>query len=279
MSKEKRTQDPVRVYVIRTYLLFWAMILVLGGVASMVLQVPESSMRYVSLLCSWSPTIVLLLMMKRLRPQLGIRGFYREAFSPRIPAWMLLVIPFLVSGLFLLSLLLSSLFGQGTLTEQLTIVPSALIGTVVVVFLQGPAGEESGWRGYLRPELEARHGFVRGSLYLGLIWAFWHAPLWFISGNLGLETLVYIMANVVVLTSLTLIMGIFMKRSANLFVAVWIHFWFNLTLGFYRGGILFFAFFSLVYLGFALVLVMAHTHRFLYGQPGPQTITTRNRPG
>jgi uncharacterized protein len=44
------------------------------------------------------------------------------------------------------------------------------------------AGEEIGWRGYALPRLAARFGFARGSLLLGVIWACWHLPLFFIPG-------------------------------------------------------------------------------------------------
>ena len=45
------------------------------------------------------------------------------------------------------------------------------------------AGEEIGWRGYALPRLAARFGFARGSILLGLIWACWHLPLFFIPGT------------------------------------------------------------------------------------------------
>jgi membrane protease YdiL (CAAX protease family) len=46
----------------------------------------------------------------------------------------------------------------------------------------GQAGEEIGWRGYALPRLAARLGLARASLILGLIWACWHLPLFFVPG-------------------------------------------------------------------------------------------------
>lgn len=56
------------------------------------------------------------------------------------------------------------------------IVPAILISTPV------QAGEEIGWRGYALPRLAGRFGFARASLLLGLIWACWHLPLFFVPG-------------------------------------------------------------------------------------------------
>jgi len=45
------------------------------------------------------------------------------------------------------------------------------------------AGEELGWRGYALPRMAARLGFGGAALLLGLIWAVWHLPLFFVVGS------------------------------------------------------------------------------------------------
>ena len=44
------------------------------------------------------------------------------------------------------------------------------------------AGEEIGWRGYALPRLSASLGLSGASIALGIIWACWHLPFFFISG-------------------------------------------------------------------------------------------------
>jgi membrane protease YdiL (CAAX protease family) len=52
------------------------------------------------------------------------------------------------------------------------------------VCLPGALGEELGWRGLLRTELEPL-GFWRSSLVVGLLWAGWHLPAVFLGGLAG----------------------------------------------------------------------------------------------
>ncbi|MBI3789690.1 MAG: CPBP family intramembrane metalloprotease [Gemmatimonadetes bacterium] len=44
--------------------------------------------------------------------------------------------------------------------------------------LDGPLGEEVGWRGTLLPALLGRHGAIGAALIVGVIWYLWHVPLY-----------------------------------------------------------------------------------------------------
>jgi uncharacterized protein len=52
----------------------------------------------------------------------------------------------------------------------------------IVLATPTKAGEEIGWRGYALPRLAERVGLAWGSVLLGLIWACWHLPQFFIPG-------------------------------------------------------------------------------------------------
>ncbi len=69
-----------------------------------------------------------------------------------------------------------------------------LVGMVAMVF-GGPLGEEIGWRGYALPRLRARYGDRLAGLALGVLWAVWHWPLFFIPGldQFGHPFLPYVM--------------------------------------------------------------------------------------
>lgn len=57
------------------------------------------------------------------------------------------------------------------------------VNFVLVLLIGGPLGEEFGWRGLALPALEARLSPLWASLLLGILWAVWHLPLFFIAAS------------------------------------------------------------------------------------------------
>jgi membrane protease YdiL (CAAX protease family) len=55
-------------------------------------------------------------------------------------------------------------------------------GTALSVMLGGQVGEELGWRGFALPRLAQPMGLGAASIVLGVIWAGWHLPLFFLEG-------------------------------------------------------------------------------------------------
>ena len=58
-----------------------------------------------------------------------------------------------------------------------------LMAVAIVFSTPVQAGEEIGWRGYALPHLSAHLGPSSASIVLGVIWACWHLPFFFISGT------------------------------------------------------------------------------------------------
>jgi membrane protease YdiL (CAAX protease family) len=58
---------------------------------------------------------------------------------------------------------------------------------VVFIFIFGPLPEELGWRGYALDGLQRWTNAVAASLLLGMVWAVWHIPLFFMEGTYQYE--------------------------------------------------------------------------------------------
>jgi membrane protease YdiL (CAAX protease family) len=85
-------------------------------------------------------------------------------------AFILLGIPALILlGIFIL---------PGALASFQGLTPKLLVGFpfvfVLIFFGGGPLGEEIGWRGFALPHMQSRHGALRATLVLGVLWTFWH---------------------------------------------------------------------------------------------------------
>lgn len=54
---------------------------------------------------------------------------------------------------------------------------------VVLIFLDGPLGEEPGWRGYFLPALMKKYNAIVASLLVGVVWFLWHLPHYHTDGK------------------------------------------------------------------------------------------------
>lgn len=87
-------------------------------------------------------------------------------------------LPLVAAGLITLGILVVG--GPVDLSREL---PSPLLVAVIFLFalvLSGGLNEEPGWRGFAQARLNDRYGALRGSLLIGVVWAGWHLPYFFI---------------------------------------------------------------------------------------------------
>jgi membrane protease YdiL (CAAX protease family) len=94
-------------------------------------------------------------------------------------------------------------------------------------------------------------------LIVGIVWGFWHLPLWIISGYSGISLLLYVAYFLVSIVSTSLVITIFYSRQWNLLIPIWIHFLFNFALRLVKMDILpLLGWTSLGYAAFAFILIM-----------------------
>jgi membrane protease YdiL (CAAX protease family) len=53
----------------------------------------------------------------------------------------------------------------------------------ILLTIAAGIGEEFGWRGFLLPRLQTRYNALVSSLIVGVFWAIWHFPMFFIEGT------------------------------------------------------------------------------------------------
>lgn len=136
------------------------------------------------ILGSFGPAISALILTAIQRERTGVRDLLARLFLWRSGLqWYLLVLlaPFF---LMMCAIGVALLARWSTLTpvqpERLAFLP---LDFLIVALLYGPLGEELGWRGYALPRLLHRRSAVVSGLLLGVIWALWHLPLFFLPGT------------------------------------------------------------------------------------------------
>ncbi len=109
-----------------------------------------------------------------------------------------------------------------------------LLAQMFTQFFAGPASEEAGWRGFALPRLEAKYNALVSSLILGVIWTFWHLPLFYLTGatQMSIPIPIYL----VLTTTLTIYMTwLFNNTRGSLIITTLAHYAYNLTGTFLTG--------------------------------------------
>lgn len=154
-----------------TWVFWWAAALL--GV-----EFPEPTALLLYALGGIGPALMASALVYRGYSQESLGQFWLRAVDPRrIPgAWYLLILAAAIAPP-----LVAKLAPSGRADEA-----GATAGAAVAIFIVGVlAGlvEEPGWRGYALDRLQSLYSALNASLVLGVIWALWHLPLFFIVGT------------------------------------------------------------------------------------------------
>ncbi len=231
MNSNDKMKNYAKRYVVATYIAFWIGILLAAGIY--LLTNSDLFMKIATVVLSWIPTLVLLVMFKKLMPETSRKNYIKESFSQKINIKIVIT----TAVVFILSIVLTYLLMLGNNDVLGLNSGNVSLGFVVteilVCILSGATGEELGWRCYLQKHFEEKNNgnVINSALKVGLIWCFWHIPLWFLSAASSVSFLLNYIATFIISTMcLSLIIAICYKHCRNLFIPIWIHFLANITL-------------------------------------------------
>lgn len=98
--------------------------------------------------------------------------------------WYLLAI----FGYVFLYLLVAGLSGaplMQSLTDKGTLIFTLYLPALFTSYLVNPIGEETGWTGFALPRLQKRFAPWLAAVILGVVWAIWHLPAYFVPSEMG----------------------------------------------------------------------------------------------
>jgi uncharacterized protein len=100
--------------------------------------------------------------------------------------------------------------------------PVYIMAIAIVFSTPVQAGEEIGWRGYMLPRLSTRVGLPIASILVGIVWACWHLPFFFIPGTdkSGQSFPIYLLGT----TALSIAMAwVYWRTNGSLLVTMLMH--------------------------------------------------------
>lgn len=134
----------------------------------------------------------------------------------------LIIIIIATAGQIILNNLLGHIFNGRLFITQL--------GNFLPLLILGPLSEELGWRGYALERLQTRWNALSSSLIIGVVWALWHLPLFFMVGTSQHElAMPFFSFMIIILATSILYTWIFNNTQKNLWSAIFFHWIFTYT--------------------------------------------------
>lgn len=150
----------------------------------------------------------------------GLKELFRSAINIKIGLDSFLII-------FIYTLLIGSLQialyrlcgGSADFSQFIRQLP-----TILPLLFLGPLSEEFGWRGFLQKRINITFSPVTGSIIIGLTWAAWHLPLFFMIGTSQHDfNMPFFPFMISVISSSFVYTYIYLRTSGSLFAAILLH--------------------------------------------------------
>jgi membrane protease YdiL (CAAX protease family) len=233
-SKNLIKRKPLLMYFVFAFAFFWLflaleLVFILVVLGMDMSAVPSWVFIGSSILGSWMPSLAAAVVTGVCEGRAAVGKLFGMFFKFKLPGrWYLaallpVVWTFAAVGIYRLF--------DGEPAGGFNTYPVFWINLFLSTVLTGATGEEPGWRGFALPRLLQKRSPLATGLSLGVIWGFWHLPLWLMGGMPMSELLPYVGAFMVSIISLTVVMTwIFMRTSHSLVPMVLAHFTMNFAL-------------------------------------------------
>jgi membrane protease YdiL (CAAX protease family) len=130
------------------------------------------------------PTLAAFVVTRMVEGKDGTRDLRRRILGWRVgPHWYLIALFGLPLAYFVAASLVFGAAPLNTLIEKWPLVFTSYLPNVVVLIVLVSVWEEIGWTGFALPRLQERYGPLLASVILGVLWALWHLPAYFVSGQ------------------------------------------------------------------------------------------------
>lgn len=184
------------------------------------------------------PALAAIFLVQRHTDREARRDYWRRVLElRRIPARWYAVIFLLYPSLHVLAIVLTGLgAGEWASWEGLARYaanPLSIIPYLFFMLVFGPLPEELGWRGYALGGLQQKHNALASSLLLGIVWAVWHLPLFFMQGTyqagIGIDGIAFFEYMIAILANSILLTWVYNNTKGSTLSAVLLHFVINLS--------------------------------------------------
>jgi uncharacterized protein len=216
-----------------TWLITVPVALSANGVGLLPLGIPNGSVIFVSAVWVFlGPTLAAFIVTGATEGREGIGRLLRRYVLWRVGLrWYLIVLlgpPAII--------LLATIVLPGALASFRTLAPlhplPLLVSFPLVLIFGGALFEEGGWRGFALPRLQRLHGPLVGTLILGILWACWHLPLFWIKVWGTPPTILNMVLYIPSVIFMTIFFTwVFNNTKGSVLVAILLHTSFDLLVG------------------------------------------------
>ena len=259
-------QHPLSIFFVLAYLIAWSIYAIQVGLLPFKLPEPIADF-----LVNWAPGFAAIIVVAALAGLDGIRRLLRPLLRWRVSLQWYTVVLLLPPLLVFTAIGITILFG-GPFPQFSQVFGPHLALLPILLFFN--MGEEIGWRGFALPRLQARQSALVASLILGVIWGLWHAPKFFLTGQLSTDLLVFLVFMVSILGQTILMTWVYNNTGGSLLLVTLFHFSSDAFLTFFLPALvpssdvpIIFAIMTLLQVGVAILVVVNYGPSHLSRQP------------